>query len=320
MEKGRGGRGNRYTGRYENSPGRGSRGNRGRGGRGNRYNQNEDDNVSLYLPENEKIVSKYIDTHCHLEYIFEKKRLTGGYTELLQTHQMPHNYEGCIGIFCDPAAFSSFGQWEQLLAMDTVYGAFGCHPHNAKYYNDSLVGKIINCLQHPKAVAWGEIGLDYNKNNSPAEKQREVFMDQILKAVSLNKPIIVHSRDAEKDTYDILKKCLPQDWPVHVHCFTDTRKQAEILLKDFSQLYIGVTGVLTYQTAEELRWTVTNVIPLDRLLLETDAPYMSPKPFKGVCHPGYIPLIAKEISILKNIPLEEVYSTIRLNTTNIYKI
>jgi len=255
-----------------------------------------------------------------LEYIFQKRNIIGGYTEFLKKHKMPHNYEGCISIFCDPAAFSSLGQWEELLQNDNVYGAFGCHPHNARYYNEFMVERIVTCLSHPRAVAWGETGLDYHYNNSPPEQQRTVFADQIKLAVKYGKPLIVHSREAEKDTYDILKENLPQDWPVHIHCFDDSRHQAELLLKDFSKLYFGITGVITFPNSVELREIVSDVIPLDRLLLETDAPYMTPKPYKGVCHPGFIPVIAQEIATLKSISLEEVFTTVRQNTKVVYGI
>eukprot|EP01124_Arcella_intermedia_P018346 TRINITY_DN25292_c0_g1_i1.p1 TRINITY_DN25292_c0_g1~~TRINITY_DN25292_c0_g1_i1.p1 ORF type:complete len:300 (-),score=73.44 TRINITY_DN25292_c0_g1_i1:45-878(-) len=263
--------------------------------------------------------STYIDTHCHLEYIFQKKHITTGYEGFLQKHKLPHNYEGCISIFCDPVAFSSLGDWENLLQNKGVWGAFGCHPHNAKYYNESLKERIINCMSHPKAVAWGETGLDYHYNNSPPEVQRSAFIDQIQCAVAFNKPLIVHSRDAEKDTYDILKGYCPKDHLIHIHCFGDSRGQAEKLLKEFPNLYFGFTGAITYSNSN-LRNIIANVIPLERIVLETDAPYMTPRPAQGVCHPGHIPIIAQEIAALKAVPLEKLYAVTRQNTKTLYNI
>jgi len=321
----RGGGGRRYGGGGNRGGRADGGGNRGRS-QGGRQQRDDDSNEfsdfcgGEYVVGNKDVVSTFIDTHCHLEYIFQKRRILGGYSDFLKKHKMPHNYGGCISIFCDPAAFSTLGQWEELLQNDNVWGAFGCHPHNAKYYNESMVDRIVNCLSHPRAVAWGETGLDYHYNNSPPEQQRIAFADQISQAVKYNKPLIVHSRDAEKDTYNILKQNLPHDWPVHVHCFGDSRQQAIALLKDFSKLYIGLTGAITFTSASELRSIVSEVIPLDRLLLETDGPYMIPKPYKGVCHPGFIPVIAQEIANLKGVTLEETFKTIRLNTKAVYNI
>jgi len=273
-----------------------------------------------YTADNKDVKATFIDTHCHLEYIFQKRKINGGYVEFLQKHRMPHNFEGCISNFCDAAAFSSLGLWEDLLQNNQIWGAFGLHPHNAKYYTDVLVERIVKCLQHPRAVAWGEMGLDYHYNHSAQQQQKDVFISQAKKAVELKKPIVVHSREADNDTFAILKQNVPGDWAIHMHCFDGDTTQAIRLLKDFSNLYIGVTGVLTFTNAENLRSVVRDIIPLDRLLLETDGPYLTPKPYKGVCHPGFIPCVASQVAKLKNVTLEETYTVIRDNTKKMYKI
>ncbi|KAJ7377635.1 Putative deoxyribonuclease tatdn2 [Desmophyllum pertusum] len=125
--------------------------------------------------------SMFIDTHCHLEYIFEKNRHTGSFSEFKQRFPFPANFEGCITTFCDPAAFSSFGTWRDVLSEEGVWGTFGCHPHNAKYYNDDLEAKIIQCLEHPKAVALGEVGLDYSSHSgSPLRFKKKCLPNKLL--------------------------------------------------------------------------------------------------------------------------------------------
>merc|ERR1712228_419145 len=114
----------------------------------------------------------------------------------------PQNLEYVVNVFCDPAAFSpSFGTFSELLKNDWIYGAFGLHPHSAKYYTESVENRIIECLKHKKAIAWGEIGLDYAKMNSKKDDQIKAFKRQVLKAVELQLPIIVHSRLSEDDTF-----------------------------------------------------------------------------------------------------------------------
>jgi len=234
---------------------------------------------------------------------------------------MPANFGGMISIFCDPTALSpSFGTWRELLNHEKVWGAFGIHPHNAKYYNDSVEQRIEECLKHPKAVAWGECGLDFFKNISPKDAQEEAFIKQVVKAVEVGKPIVIHSRNAEKETYDILKKFAPKDWPMHVHCFNDSKEQAIKLLKDFSKLYIGVTGAITFHNAGALCDCIKSVVPLERILLETDAPYMAPSPIKGICHSGYIPLIAEKLANLKGVSISDVFLSARENTKQMYGV
>jgi TatD DNase family protein len=108
----------------------------------------------------------------------------------------------------------SFGTWSELLSHATVWGAFGLHPHHAKYYTDDMELKIRECLKHPRAIAWGETGLDFFKNNSPREAQITAFSRQIIAAVELGKPLVVHSRDAARETIDTLGLLLSDSLPI----------------------------------------------------------------------------------------------------------
>jgi len=177
----------------------------------------------------------------------------------------------------------------------------------------------VECLKHPKAVAWGETGLDYHVMNTDKETQKKVFARQVLKAVELGKPLVVHSRDAGDDTHEILKGFLPPTHPVHVHCFTDGPDVAKKLVADFPNLYIGFTGVITFN--DKLHTTVRDIVPLDRILLETDSPYLTPKGTNSaINHPGNIPLIAQAIANLKGISIHSVFEAARENTKKCYGI
>jgi len=172
-----------------------------------------------------------------------------------------------------------------------------------------------------KRVAWGECGLDFHYNHSSKEVQMEAFAKQIQCAVAVNKPLIIHSRSAEAETLDLLKKHLPKDHPTHLHCFNDSLEYTKKLLADYPNLYFGITGTITFLDSERLRNIVRDVLPLDRILLETDAPYLTPKGSSTkVNHPGNIPHIAKCIAELKGTTLDEVFTLTRFNTNKCYSI
>lgn len=238
-----GGQGGRGGGRG----GGGRGGNRG-GGRSGRGGHNGPTTSSpLELP----VVSDctYIDTHVHLEYILEKvaqknaKRPESSSNSempmerILDTYPAHANFEACIAVFCDASALSpSLATWPEFLLDPRVYGAFGLHPHTSQHYNDALEARIKEALQHEKAVAWGECGLDFAKMHSEKDIQMSVFARQIKAAVSIGKPIMVHSRKAAQETYDILVNNAPADHPIHVHCFSDEVENATKLLQHFSRL------------------------------------------------------------------------------------
>jgi len=177
-----------------------------------------------------------------------------------------------------------------------------------------------------KVVAWGECGLDYYDKDTKGQiddpetraLQRQVFSRQMDLAASLGKPLIVHTRHAEDDTLELMMKHLPASQKVHVHCFTSSLSLAQALLKHFPNLYLGFTGVVTFKNARDVQEVVRQV-PLDRLLLETDGPFMAPVPYRGrVAHPGYAVYIAEKIAELKGVSREEVLLACRENTRHVY--
>lgn len=188
--------------------------------------------------------------------------------------------DGVVAQFCDPASVAtSLAVYPALLALRGVVGAFGCHPHHAKYYTESWEGRIREALAHPRAVALGECGLDYAKKQSPKQRQREVLVQQIALAVELGKPIVIHCRNAEADLLDIFKAHLPREWLVHVHCYTGNATHAAALLEGFPNVHFGFTGFITQDNpdAAATRQAIRHAIPPNRILFETDGPWMSPR-------------------------------------------
>ena len=265
----------------------------------------------------------FIDTHCHLQYLYERYHHQNSFASFCSQLKYPENFEGCISAFCDPAAFSAFGNWEELLKEDKIWGTFGIHPHNAKYYNDRLEGKITACLTHPKCVAYGEIGLDYSKHSpSNIDTQKSVLLYQLQQVVMFHKPVVIHCRDAYDDLLEILTSSLPPDYLVHLHCYSSTPEVAKKFMDHFPNLYIGITANVTYPKMKGVHNTVAN-LPLNRLLLETDAPYMLPDGFPKSCrwsNSSMILNIAKEISTIKGKPLNEILESARTNTRTLYGI
>ena len=235
-------------------------------------------------------------------------------------------FESAVSVFCDKETLPPHSNfWRDLIETPeaNLYAALGVHPHEAKHYNDEIEEAIVSALQHPRAVAWGEMGLDYHYNLSPPEVQRQVFERQLRMAMKLEKPMIIHTREAEDDTFEIMTKVVPQDYgrKIHVHCFTSSISLARRLLAHYPDVvFFGFTGVITFKNAEDIRQTVAEV-PLNRILLETDGPFMAPVPYRGkVAHPGHIPYVAQTIADVKKVSLEEVLETCRANTQTVYGI
>lgn len=258
---------------------------------------------------------EYIDTHCHLDSILEKLQVPDFAT--FRARHVPAGFGGCITVSCDPA---SIRPTLALLREDGVHAAFGIHPHDAKAYSDGLEDELRAAMAEARTVAWGEIGLDYHYNLSPPEVQREVFARQIRAGVACGKPLVIHTREAEADTLDVLSREAPRDWRLHVHCFTSSADMAGRLLEGFPNLKLGFTGIVTFKNAGGLQ-EVVRATPLRRILLETDGPYLAPVPHRGKpAHPGHIPLIAQKVAELKGVPVEEVYAAAREATREVYGI
>ncbi|XP_047437882.1 putative deoxyribonuclease TATDN2 isoform X2 [Mugil cephalus] len=266
----------------------------------------------------------FIDTHCHLDMLYGKLGFQGTFRSFRKFYynSFAPEFQGCITDFCNPDIMVKEALWEGLLAEEMVWGAFGCHPHFAKGYSNIQEQNILMAMRHPKAVAFGEMGLDYShKNSTDTSRQKEVFERQLHLAVAMRKPLVIHCRDADDDLLKIMKKCVPRDYKIHRHCFTNSYPVIEPFLTEFPNLYVGFTALITYSSATEARNAVRQ-IPLNRIVLETDAPYFLPRKVgRDVCrfsHPGMGIHTLQELSLLKGEDVATVLNTVRSNTTLLY--
>ncbi|KAJ3443144.1 deoxyribonuclease tatdn2-related [Anaeramoeba flamelloides] len=265
----------------------------------------------------------YVDTHCHFDSILQRSRLSlinKTYEEVKSALGFTEGFEGMLTVGCVPATFSIV---RSLLDLETdeIWAAFGVHPHDAKDYNTKIENQLIEYSKLEKVAGFGEIGLDYHYMRSSKGIQQEVFIKQLKVGVLTEKPIIIHTREAEEDTLRIMKKHVPQDYPIHLHCFTSSNTFLQKMLDYFTNLYVGFTGIITFKgkSCNSIRDAV-KMVPLDKILSETDGPYMSPFPFRGkTAHPGRIPWIIKKIAELKEVEEKQAFTQIRLNAKTLYK-
>ncbi|MBI4852968.1 MAG: TatD family hydrolase [Acidobacteria bacterium] len=186
-----------------------------------------------------------------------------------------------------------------------IYTTVGLHPHDASLLDEVLETKLTKLSKHPKVIGWGEIGLDYYYNHSPHQVQQEAFIKQLALARERRLPIIIHTRDAEEDTKRILKEhWLDTGLAGIFHCFTSSYDLAKAALE--MGFLISFSGVITFKKSKELRETAAR-LPLERLLIETDCPYLAPEPFRGKRNePAWVIETAKQLAELHNTTTEKV--------------
>ena len=196
-----------------------------------------------------------------------------------------------------------------------VFGSLGIHPHDANLYSDTVDVYIRENLQHPRIVSVGEMGLDYYYDKCDRGLQREVFRRQLQVAEELQLPVQVHTRDAEQDTIDILESFGGRVSGV-IHCFTGSTDLATAVLG--LGLHLSVSGVVTFKKAEELRETLS-LVPLERILLETDAPFLAPTPHRGKKNlPEYVVNTAAFMANLRGVSLEKLSEITGANSQRVF--
>lgn len=220
----------------------------------------------------------FVDSHCHIDgEQFETDR-----AEVISRAREAGVKTMLIVGTGEATEFENFERVVQLAESDPhLYCSIGVHPHDAKTFGSEEEEKLVNLAKSSKKIiGWGEIGLDYYYDHSPREVQREVFIRQIRIAKALNLPIIIHSREADEETVEILtRECsYPEFRGGIMHCFGGTAEMAKALMP--LGFMISLAGNVTFKKAENLRDSA-RVIPLDRLLIETDCPYLTPIPFRG---------------------------------------
>lgn len=250
---------------------------------------------------------KLVDTHCHLDNEkFDEDRL-----EVIE--RIKENLEFCVNIGYDLA--SSKKSLELAKEYDFIYAVIGVHPIDIAEYNEVVEKELEILGKNPKVVAIGEIGLDYHWMTEPKEIQQERFKRQLELAERLNKPVVIHTRDAMEDTVNILKE-YPNITGV-IHCYPGSLETAKQLVDRF---YLGIGGTLTFKNSKKAVEVVKD-IPLDRIVIETDCPYLTPEPFRGKRNePIYVEYVAKKIAEIKEISVEDVTKVTTENAKKLYRI
>lgn len=217
---------------------------------------------------------------------------------------------------------SDFESIDKTLALteqyDFIYGALGIHPSETGEMTEEAFLKIKDKCSNPKIMAVGEIGLDYYWDRPDIDVQKKWFVKQLAMAKEVKLPVIIHSRDAAKDTYDIMKAEHAKEIGGVVHCYSYSKEMA----RDFLDMgfYFGIGGVLTFSNAKKLK-EVVEYLPMDKIVLETDCPYLAPVPNRGKRNSSLnLPYVAKEIAAVKNIEEEEVYRQTYENAVRLYRM
>lgn len=249
-----------------------------------------------------------IDSHAHLDDVsFSKDR-----------EEMVSRFgeDGLVAVINPGSnARSSERAVEIARRVPQVFAAVGTHPHDAEEYDVPTERLYRKLAELPYVVAIGEIGLDYYYEHADRAVQRRVFIEQIALADKLDLPIIVHNRDATQDCLDILTPRLGARGGV-MHCFSDNWHHAQAFLE--LGMYISVSGIVTFKNADDTREVAVNV-PLDRLLIETDSPYLTPAPHRGKRNePAYVRYVAERIAKLRGIPLEELLAHTNANAARLF--
>lgn len=245
-----------------------------------------------------------IDSHCHLDY-FTEAEIEG---ILARAHEAGVERMVTIG--------TSIPQAEAVMALaerfPQVWGTIGVHPHRAGEGTMPTVEELVALAQHPRVIGIGESGLDYFYDKSPRDTQREGFRRHIRAARAAGLPLVVHARDADDDIATILaEERAGGSFAFLLHCFSSTPQLAEKAVEMGG--YISFSGILTFPRSAELRELAAR-LPAERLLVETDAPYLAPVPFRGKrCEPGYTALTAKVLAEARGVSPEEIAATTTAN-------
>lgn len=236
------------------------------------------------------------DTHAHLD----DPRYIGDFEQVLENMKQAQ-ISRVLNVGYDlPSSERSLQLAHQF---EHIYAAVGVHPHDAEAATLETWERLIQIAKDKKVIGWGEIGLDYYRDLSPRSVQKEVFMRQIELADQTGLPIIIHNRDAHEDILKIVKEHKPKQGGVF-HCYSGSWEMAKVLLN--LGFYISFAGPLTYKNARHTVEVAKNV-PLDRFMIETDSPYLTPEPYRGKRNePTYVREVAARIAEIRNLDFQEV--------------
>ena len=249
-----------------------------------------------------------IDSHCHLDHEILFSDLSN---IILRSKEV-----GIEKLLTISTSLESFEKIKDIIKKDEIiYGTIGIHPHET---NNKSIGSeeiVKNFNKDKKIIGIGETGLDFYYNNSDRDKQIKSFVDHIEAAIKTNAPLIIHSRNAEEDTFKILNEYKSKNVKILMHCFTGSKHFAEKLLKLNS--FFSASGIITFKNSFELQETF-KYLPLNKILIETDSPFLAPVPNRGKKNePSFISFTAQKLAEIKNIPKSEL---IKVTTENFNKL
>ncbi len=259
-----------------------------------------------------------IDSHAHLDYEYELS------TEELLANAHAAGVERVIAIAASADSLERVRDLSEKFRQ--VWFTSGVHPHDSKDFTPEIFAKVRSLATHERCVAVGELGLDYHYDLSDRPTQHKALEAQLAFSAELGKPVVVHSRESDDDTVRFLTEHSraflarhPNRAPGVIHCFTGTRKLAEETLA--LGYYISFSGILTFKTAEDLRQVCKDVVPLDRLLVETDSPFLAPIPYRGKKNqPAHTRVVAEKVAELKGLPLQELARLTLSNTEKLFAL
>ncbi len=249
-----------------------------------------------------------IDSHCHLDH----EPLLSDLSNVIKRSKAI----GIKKLLTISTSLESFDRIKDIINLDEIiFGTIGIHPHETN--SNSILSKNIveNFNNNPKIIGIGETGLDFYYNNSDKDKQIKSFNEHILASIETNSPLIIHSRNADKDTFDILNNYKNDNLKILMHCFTGSRFFAEKLLG--LNAYFSASGIITFKNSTDLQETFKS-LPLDKILIETDSPFLAPVPNRGKKNePSFLDFTAKKLSEIKDITKSEL---IKITTDNFNKL
>lgn len=243
----------------------------------------------------------FVDSHCHLNY-----------KGLVEDQDAVRARAEQAGVSTMLNISTRESEWDAVIATAdkaaNIWASIGIHPHESDAHPQVDTTKLVARAAHPKVIGIGESGLDYYYDHSDRDRQRDSFRAHIAASRETGLPLIVHTRDAEEDTATILSEEMEIGcYPGVIHCFTASREFAEIALK--LGFYISISGIVTFKNAKDLQATAA-IIPEDRLLIETDAPFLAPVPNRGkTCEPAFVADTARFLAELRGVSIEDLART-----------
>ena len=257
-------------------------------------------------------MNKIIDSHCHLNF----PQFKGKVDEIVKRALD----KGIYRMLTISTKLNEINELESISkSYSEVYNSVGVHPHECKNYKDLSLNDLIKHTKNSKCIGIGESGLDFYYENSPKKLQIKLFRIHIEAARETNLPLIVHTRNADIETIQILNDEMKKGtFSGLIHCFSTSRELAEKAIN--LGFYISLSGIITFSKSNELR-NIVKDLPLDKLLVETDAPYLSPEPFRGKCNePSYVIYTAKILANIKRVGLETIANKTTDNFNKLFNL